>query len=305
MLTPSMTSERMLAVRVHEYGGPERLTLEAIPVPTPGSGQALVRVVAAGVGPWDALVRTGTSGIPQTLPLTLGSDIAGVIERIGDASAETHVGDSVYGLTNQSFTGGYAQYALASTSSIARKPDRLDFIEAASAPVVAVTAWQMLFDCASLSRGQTVLVLGSRGNVGTYAMQLAKWAGARVISISSRNGFEHSVFDVDIVIDTVGGQTQERAFPTLKRDGILVSSVSQPPNDLAERYGVRTAFFIVDVTTEKLERIAQLFDDGILAPHVGVVLPLAEARTAHEMMAGTVPHPSGKIVLDVSRTRDA
>lgn len=295
----------MLAVRVHEYGGPERLALEAIPIPTPGPGQALVRVVAAGVGPWDALVRTGTSGVAQTLPLTLGSDIAGVIESVDDSTAGTHVGDSVYGLTNQSFTGGYAQYALASTGSIARKPERLDFIQAASAPVVAVTAWHMLFDCASFARGQTVLVLGAHGNVGAYAMQLAKWAGARVISISSRDAFEDRVFDVDIVIDTVGGQAQERAFATLKRDGILVSSVSQPPNDLAERYGVRTAFFIVEVTTEKLERIAQLFDDGVLAPRVGVVLPLADARTAHEMLAGTVPHPSGKIVLDVSRTPDA
>lgn len=295
----------MLAVRVHEYGGPERLALEAIPTPIPGPGQALVRVVAAGVGPWDALVRTGTSGVAQTLPLTLGSDIAGVIESVDDSTAGTHVGDSVYGLTNQSFTGGYAQYALASTGSIARKPERLDFIQAASAPVVAVTAWHMLFDCASFARGQTVLVLGAQGNVGAYAMQLAKWAGARVISISSRDAFEDRVFDVDIVIDTVGGQAQERAFATLKRDGILVSSVSQPPNDLAERYGVRTAFFIVEVTTEKLERIAQLFDDGVLAPRVGVVLPLADARTAHEMLAGTVPHPSGKIVLDVSRTPDA
>lgn len=295
-----MSDERMLAVQVHQYGGPERLTLEEISVPAPGSEQALVRVVAAGVGPWDALIRTGTSGVPQTLPLTLGSDIAGVVERIGDSTVGIRVGDSIYGLTSQSFTGGYAQYALASIGSIARKPERLNFIEAASAPVVAVTAWQMLFDCASLSRGQTVLVLGPHGNVGAYAVKLAEWAGARVIPIS-RNGFENGILDVDIVIDTVGGEMQERAFPTLKRDGILVSCVSQPRNDLAERYGVRTAFFIVEVTTEKLERIARLFDDGVLAPHVGVVLPLAEARTAHEMLAGTVPHPSGKIVLDVSR----
>lgn len=295
----------MLAVRVHEYGGPERLTLENIPVPEPGSRQALVRIVAAGVGPWDALVRTGTSGVPQTLPLTLGSDIAGVVEAVEDETAHVRLRDSVYGLTNQSFTGGYAQYALASTASIARKPERLDFIQAASAPVVAVTAWQMLFDCASLSPGQSVLVLGSQGNVGGYAVQLAEWGGSRVIPVSSRDAFENRVSDVDVVIDTVGGQTQERAFPTLKRSGILVSSVSQPPDDLAERYGVRTAFFIVDVTTEKLERIAQLFDDGVLAAHVGVVLPLGEARTAHEMLAGTVPHPSGKIVLDVSRTPEA
>lgn len=295
----------MLAIRIHAYGGPEQLLLEEIEIPSLASGQALVRVAAAGVGPWDALVRTGNSGLPQTLPLTPGSDIAGVIERIESDGSGLAVGDAVFGLTNQSFTDGYAQYASVSTGSIARKPERLDFIEAASVPVVAVTAWHMLFDCAALQKNQTVLVLGSQGNVGAYAVQLADWAGARVIPVAANDRFEERVVDADVVIDTIGGQTQERAFPTLKRGGILVSSVSQPQSDLAARYAVRTAFFIVEVTTAKLERIARLFDDGVLKAHVGVTLPLADAREAHEMLAGTVPHPHGKIVLEIPRTPDA
>jgi len=295
----------MPAVRVHRYGGPECLELEEIPVPQPGPGQVLVRVAAAGVGPWDALVRSGTSGVAQTLPLTPGSDIAGVVERIEGANARFGAGDAVYGLTNQSFVGGYAQYAVASIGSMARKPARLDFIQAASVPVVAVTAWHMLFDCASLSPGQVIVVLGARGNVGAYAVDLAKWAGAHVVSFASEASFDDRVSDVDVVVDTVGGQTQERAFPMLKRGGILVSSVSQPPEDLATRYGVRTAFFIVEVTTARLECIAQLLDGDVLKPHVGVVLPLDRAREAHEMLAGNVPHPAGKIVLDVSRAPGA
>lgn len=298
----------MLAVRVHRYGGPEQLVLEDTEVPQLASGQALVRVAAAGVGPWDALVRAGVSGIPQKLPLTLGSDVAGVVERIAEEvmprDDDIRVGNAVFGLTNQTFTGGYAQYAAASIDSIALKPKRLNFIEAASAPVVAVTAWEMLFDYASLTRGETVLVLGARGNVGAYAVQLAQWAGARVIPVSPEDRFD-SVAGVDVVIDTVGKHAQERSFATLKRGGVLVSSVSQPPDDLAERYDVRTAYFIVTVTVKKLQRIAQLFDNETLKPHVGVVLPLAEARKAHEMLAGKVQHPAGKIVLEVSRTPGA
>jgi len=295
----------MLAVRVHHFGGPEELSLEEVKVPDPQLGEALVRVRAAGVGPWDALIRMGRSGVEQALPLTPGSDIAGIVERVraGDEPVSVAVGNAVYGVTNDSFTGGYAQYAVASLGCLARKPDRLDFVEAASVPVVAVTAWQMVFDHASVSAGQTVLVLGASGNVGSYAAQFADWAGARVIGISHPNDarrFDDLRASVDAVIDTVGHDTQAASLVTLKKGGILVSSVSAPSQQLALRYGVRTAYFIVHVPTAQLERIAQLFDAGKLKTNVGVVLDLSEARKAHEMLAGTVPHPSGKIVLEVA-----
>jgi NADPH:quinone reductase-like Zn-dependent oxidoreductase len=294
----------MLAVRVHHFGGPEELSLEQVQVPEPQLGEALVRLRAAGVGPWDALIRTGRSGVEQALPLTPGSDIAGIVERVraGDEPASVSVGDAVYGVTNDSFTGGYAQYAVASLGSLARKPERLDFVGAASVPVVAVIAWQMLFDRAAVSAGQTVLVLGASGNVGSYAVQLATWAGVRVIGISHADDarrFDDLAGSVDAVIDTVGHETQAASFVTLKKGGILVSSVSAPSQQLALRYGVRTAYFVVHVPTAQLERIAQLLDAGELKTNVGVVLDLSEAREAHEMLDGTVPHPSGKVVLKI------
>lgn len=303
----------MIAVCVHKYGGPEVLTLEETSMPVPSKDEALIRVSAAGVGPWDALLRTGNSGIPQTLPLIPGSDIAGIVEATGE---------EVYGLTNPSFAGGYAQYVAASLDSIARKPKSLSFVEAASVPVVAVTAWQMLFDNAKVTAGQTALVHGAAGNVGAYAVQLAHWAGARVIAVAGASDaeylrslgadeiidfrtqrFEEHASGVAAVIDTIGGDTQTRSFAVIKRDGMLVSSVSQPSEELATQYGVRTAFFIVKVSRQELERIAQLIDDGVLKTDVGTVLSLADARKAHEMLAGTVPHPRGKIVLDVEEMR--
>jgi NADPH:quinone reductase-like Zn-dependent oxidoreductase len=315
----------MLAIRVHRFGGPEELVLEETSMPVPSVGEALIRVCAAGVGNWDALVRSGRSGLPQALPLTPGACIAGVLEQIGPGSAPTSLKptDAVYGMTNPSFTGGYAQYALAMLDSIARKPASTSFVDAASVPVVAVTAWQMLFDRADLRAGQTVLVQGAAGNVGAYAVQLARWAGARVIAVAGAadaqhlldlgaaevidfrtQRFEDHVAGVDVVIDTVGAATQAQSFAAIKRGGILVSSVSEPSTALAAQYGVRTAYFIVAVSAAQLERIAQLLHDRTLRTDLGVVLALADARKAHEMLGGTIPHPRGKIVLDVNMLQE-
>ncbi|HEY6485204.1 MAG TPA: NADP-dependent oxidoreductase [Candidatus Cybelea sp.] len=296
----------MKAIVIHNFGGIDEMHLEEVPAPQAGPDQVVVRVRAAGVGPWDALVRRGQTAA-HALPLTLGSDIAGTVEGTGE---------EIFGVTNPSFTGGYAEYALASKESIAIKPASLRFVEAASAPVVAVTAWQMLFDRAKVERGQRVLVQGAAGNVGAYVVALARWAGVRVIGVADGRDaaylrelgaektidyhtarFEDEVADVDAVIDTVGGETQRRSFAVLRHGGALVSSVSRPPPELAQQYGVRGDYFIVEVNRPQLERIAQLFDEGALKADVGVVLSLADARTAHEMLAGTVSHPRGKIVL--------
>jgi NADPH:quinone reductase-like Zn-dependent oxidoreductase len=162
-----------------------------IPHPEPRPAQLLVRVKAAGVGPWDALIREGKSAIPQPLPLTLGSDLAGVVEAMGPGVSGFQIGEEVYGLTNDHFTGAYAEYALASAARMARKPKVLSFIEAASAPVVSVTAWQMLFDYVQVSSGQTVLIHGGVGNVGAYAVQLASHAGVRVIATAAARDAEY------------------------------------------------------------------------------------------------------------------
>jgi NADPH:quinone reductase-like Zn-dependent oxidoreductase len=307
------------AIKISAYGGPSVLELTEIDRPEPAAGEIRVRVKAAGVGPWDALVCENKSGIPQTLPLIPGSDIAGTVDALGAGVSGFEIGDEVYGLTNGRFTGGYAEFALASASSMARKPQTLNFVQAASAPVVAVTAWQMLFDYAHATSGQKVLIHGAAGNVGAYAVQMARNAGLEVFATAAATDmdfarqmgagtvidyretrFEDAVPALDIVIDTVGGETRVRSLRVLKPGGVLVSSVSPPmENGVAEKLQVRSVFFIVDVTTARLQTIAQLFDRGKLVSQVGTVLPLAEAQLAHEMLAGA-PHARGKIVLNIA-----
>jgi NADPH:quinone reductase-like Zn-dependent oxidoreductase len=201
---------------------------------------------------------------------------------------------------------------------MAPKPKTLNFIEAASAPIVTVTAWQMLFEYARVTVGQTVLVHGAAGNVGAYAVQLAKQAGLHVVATAAsadldyvhtlgadtivdykKERFEDSATGVDVVLDTVGGDTQQRSLRVLKPGGVLVSVVSSVPEPTQNLYGIRAAYFYVDVTTARLNKITELFDSGKLHTDVGTVLPLEQARTAHEMLSGA-PHKRGKIVLSVA-----
>jgi NADPH:quinone reductase-like Zn-dependent oxidoreductase len=308
----------MKACRVHRFGPPEVITLDDVAQPAASDGEVLVLVHAAGVGPWDAWIREGKSALPQPLPLTLGSDLSGIVAAVGPNVTEFKAGDSVFGVTNRQFTGAYAEFALASATMITKKPARLGDIDAASVPVVAVTAWQALFDHARLARGQSVLIHGAAGNVGRFAVQLARRAGLRTVAtatgddaayvqslgadtvIDFRSTREARVGRVDAVIDLVGGETQARSFVVLKCGGILVSTVSQPDVNAAKRHGTRGLFFLVDVNTASLARIAEMIDSGLLKTNVGAVLPLADARVAHEMIEGVRPHPRGKIVLRVS-----
>jgi NADPH:quinone reductase-like Zn-dependent oxidoreductase len=290
---------------------------EDLPRPDPAAGQLLVRVKAAGVGNWDALVREGK--IPnEALPLILGYELSGIVEAVGPGVSGFEPGDDVYGATSEQLTGAYAEYAVPSAKMMAHKPKRLNFIEAASAPVVTVTAWQMLFDYGRVTAGQTVLIHGAAGNVGAYAVQLASQAGLHVLATAAAGdrdyvrrlgaervmdyrteGFDESLPVVDVVLDTVGGDTQQRSLRVLKPGGILVSVVSPVPEAAQQRYGVRAAYFYVDVTTARLNKITELFESGRLVTHVGTVLPLEEASIAHEMLGGA-PHKRGKIVLSIA-----
>jgi len=321
-IVPQANEERthstMMAWRVHEFGSPEVMKFERVPRPEPGPGEVLVKVAAAGVGPWDGWIRSGKSALPQPLPLTLGSDFSGEIVTVGPGVSELRVGDQVYGVTNPQFIGAYAEYALASAGMVSNKPTSLTHVEAASVPVVAVTAWQALFDHAQLKAGQTVVIHGAAGNVGSYAVQLARHAGVQTIATASTGDisavrnlgantvidyrtqrFEEEVQNADAVIDLVGGETQDRSFQVIRRGGKLISAVSRPDQDLAKRYGVEAAFFLVDVTSQYLTEIARFIDGGKLRTNVGAVLPLADAREAHLMLERLRPPPKGKIVLDV------
>ena len=308
----------MKAVRIHRFGSPEVISLDEVPKPEPGRGEVVVRVNAAGIGPWDALIRRGESVLEQPLPLTLGSDLSGEVDSVGVGVEELKAGDEVFGVTNERFTGAYAEFAVAKAAMLAPKPKTLNHAHAASVPVVGVTAWQMIFDFARLSSGQSVLIHGGAGNVGGYAVQLAKRAGAVVITTASvendsyvrRLGadgvidyrarrFEERVKGIDAVLDTVGGETLDRSYGVLKRGGIIVSSAVQPSRERAEQHGVRAVFFLVQVTTERLKTIGEMIDGGTLQSEVAEVLWLDEARRGHEMLEGA-PHRRGKIVIKVA-----
>jgi NADPH:quinone reductase-like Zn-dependent oxidoreductase len=307
----------MKAARIHEFGPPSVIVIENVPRPTPGPGEVLVRVAATGVGPWDGWIRSHTSVVKVPLPLTLGSDLSGYIEEIGPTVSGFSKGEGIYGVTNADFTGANAEYAIASAAMIGPKPRNLDHLQAASAPVVAVTAWQMLFEYGKAKAGQTVLIHGGAGNVGAHAVQLARIANLEIFATCSAEDaeyvrslgattvidytttkFEDVVLGVDLVIDTVGGDIQQRSLQVVKSGGIIVSSVSPFPGT-PQRSDVSTAFFLVDVTTARLNAITELIDRHELSTQVGTVLPLDQVQTAHEMLDGA-PHKRGKIVLAVN-----
>jgi NADPH:quinone reductase-like Zn-dependent oxidoreductase len=309
----------MKAARVHQWGPPDVIAIENIDVPEPGDEEVLVRVYAAGVGPWDALVRTGVSGLPQTLPLTLGSEVSGVVEKIGAKTAGFAIDDEVFGATNPRFVDGYGEYAVAAARMIAPKPAELSHIETASVPVVAVTAWQMLFDHAKAHEGQTVVVHGGGGNVGAYAVQLARSSKLHVIATIHGGGADNvrslgadEVIDTksddfakfarraDAVIDTVGGKTQDQLFALVKPGGVIVSAVVRPDAQRAEQFRVRPDYLIVDVNTAQLAQLASMLRRKEIRTAVGSVVPLADARAAHQMLGGTLAHKRGKIVLQVA-----
>ena len=251
----------MKAIRIHQYGGPEVLAQVEMQRPTPGPNEVLIKVQAASVNPVDWKLRAGhvKEIFPVTFPATLGWDVSGTVEEAGSGVTAFKRGDEVYALLKG---GGYAEYATADEAVVARKPRTLDYVNAAAVPVAGLTAWQALFEVAQLSSGQKVLIHAAAGGVGNFAVQFAKAKGAYVIGTASsknqaflrelgvdqavdyqKTRFEDAVRDVDVVLDTIGGETQQRSFKVLKKGGILVSIVQPPSQDLATKYGVRALFY--------------------------------------------------------------
>ena len=308
--------QTMKAVRIHRYGGPEVLTYEEVPQPQPGAGEVLVKVRAAAVNPVDWKIREGylQEMLQHRLPLTLGWDVSGEVAAVGPDTSRFRVGDAVFSRPDLKRDGTYAEYVVIRESEAAAKPSSVDHRHAAAIPLAGLTAWSALIDTAAVEPGQRVLIHGAAGGVGSFAVQLAKWRGAQVIGTASERNhgylqelgadkvidyrkapFEEQSGMVDVVFDTIGGDTQERSWRVLNAGGILVSIVAPPPAEKAAAQGVRQAFVFIEPDAAVLARLAQLVDAGTLRPFVEEVLSLGEARRAQELsQAG---HVRGKIVL--------
>jgi NADPH:quinone reductase-like Zn-dependent oxidoreductase len=305
----------MKAIRIHEFGNSDVLKYEDIPEPQPEKGELRIRVIAAGVNPMDWKIRNGyIANLP--LPTILGLDVAGIVDAVGQEDVSFQPGEEVFAKVSIG-QGGYTEYTVTNSAQVARKPKSIGFIEAAAIPTAGLAAWQALFDIAGLEEGQSVLIHGAAGGVGTFAVQFAKWKGAHVIGTASAENaqflkdigtdevidyknqrFEDVVSNVDVVLDTVGGDTLERSWKVLKPGGFLVTTIGSIPEGTPEKYGVRAKTLLTTSNGEELAQIAAIIDEKKIKPIVTTVLPLAEARKAHEMSESR--HARGKIVLRVA-----
>jgi NADPH:quinone reductase-like Zn-dependent oxidoreductase len=308
----------MNAIRIHNYGGPEVLRYEEAPRPRIKKGEVLLRVHAAGVNPLDRKVRAGELKeiIQHKLPLIPGWDVSGVVEEVGVGVSQFKRGDEVFAMSDPMRDGGYADYIAVREAMVAMKPKSLHHVRAAAVPLSALAAWRSLFDLGHLQSGQRILIHGGSGGVGHFAVQLAKWKGAHVLATASKKNqellrklgadeiidytsqkFEDVAHKIDIVLDTIGGETQERSWGVLKKGGVLISLVQPPSEGKAKQFGVRGIMCSLRPDGAQLATIAALIDSAKLRPAIDRILPLSEAQRAHELSQNG--HVLGKIVLRV------
>lgn len=310
----------MKAIRVYAYGGPEQLRLEETPQPRVESGKVLVRIHAASVNPIDFKLASGNMRqiMPISFPWIPGGDFSGIVEEVGPGVTGLAKGDAVYG--DASGGGAYAEFYAGPASMIALKPRRLSDIEAASVPLAGQTAWQGLFEHGRLERGETVLIHAAAGGVGTFAVQLAHWKGARVLATTSADNadyvrslgadtvidykatpFESVARNVDLVFDLIGGDTQRRSFAVLKPGGRLVATAQPPSAEEAANHKVEAKMMQMKAATSNLKQLAELLDAGSVKTTIAKTYSLAKAREAWaEIMSGRT---RGKIVLEVASSR--
>jgi NADPH:quinone reductase-like Zn-dependent oxidoreductase len=307
----------MRAVVAHEYGAPDVLKIEQVPRPEPNDDEALVRVIASSVNPADPLTLSGryAKEFGTHLPLIPGYDIAGVVEKTGSSVTRLKVGDAIYGYPT--FGGGWADYVTVKEWEVGSKPKSLNFVEAAAVPMGALTAWQALVDVAKLQPGQTILIHGGSGGVGSFAVQIAKARGARVIATAStanqdllkqlgadvavdytKTKFEDVAKDVDAVLDSVGKDTLARSYDVVKKGGIVMSLVARPDPAELQKHGIHGAGISVHADAEDLAQIARLIDEGKIKPIVTQVLSLNDAVAVQQQAA--THHTRGKVVLRIA-----
>lgn len=307
----------MKAIVAHEYGGPEVLKYEEARRPEPKENELLVRVIACGVNPADPLVISGrlAKEFGTHLPLIPGYDVAGVVERAGAKVTKFKKGDPVYGYAL--FGGGWAEYAVLAENEATIKPKNTTFIDAAAGPLAALTAWQALIDVAKLSPGHTVLIHGGSGGVGSFAVQIAKARGARVIATAStanqdllkqlgtdvaidytKTKFEDVAKDVDVVLDPVGRDTLARSYAVVKKGGIIVTLVARPDQAQLDKYGIRGSSLWAKPDGNELAEITQLIEAGKIRPIVSQVFQLPDAVKA--VQQAETHHTRGKLVLKIA-----
>ncbi|HVW22806.1 MAG TPA: NADP-dependent oxidoreductase [Opitutaceae bacterium] len=306
----------MKAVRIHEFGDSNVLTLEDAPKPELHDGEVLIKVRAASVNPVDYKIRSGSfKKADIKLPATLGRDVAGVVEAVGGRVNGFKPGDDVYAYLSYQ-NGGYAEYAIAKSQEVAPKPVAVDYVHAAAVPLAAITAWQGLFDHGRLQPGQRVLIHGAAGGVGHYAVQFAKAKGATVIATAGKDDavmlkqlgadevidyhserFEDRARDVDLVLDLVGGDTQRRSWAVLKPGGRMVSTLEQPSPEQARARQAEGKVFMAEAKAEQLREIGRMIDADKVTVLVEKTLPLERAKEAHDTLENQ--HVRGKVVLTV------
>ena len=315
--TAQALPKTMKAIVAHEYGGPDVLKYEDVPLPEPKENEILVRVIASGVNPADPLILNGkyAKEFGTHLPLVLGYDMAGVVVRAGAKVTKLRVGDPVYAYLL--WGGGWAEYCISNEGESAIKPKSLGFIDASAVPLAALTAWQALIDIGKIENGQTVLIHGGSGGVGSFAIQIAKAHGARVIATAStanqdvlkqlgaevaidytKQKFEEIAHDVDLVLDPVGRDTLARSYGVVKKGGIVVTIVSRCDQAELKKHEIRGASLSSHPDSGELGEITKLIDGGKIKPIVTEVLPLTDAAKA-DAQAET-HHTRGKIVLKIA-----
>jgi len=315
--TPEPVPKKMKAVVAHEYGGPEKLKLEEVPVPQPKETEVLIRVIASGVNPADPLILSGkfADKFGTHLPLIPGYDIAGVVVKAGPKIRALKVGDPVYAYLL--YGGGWAEYCISNEIESVIKPKSLSFTDAAAVPLAGLTAFQALCGFGNLQAGQTALIHGGSGGVGSFAIQIAKARDAKVIATAStanqdvlkqlgadvavdytKQKFEDVAHDVAVVLDTVGGDTLARSYGLVKKDGNLVTIVSRCDQEEAKKRGIACKSLSSHPDPSELGTITQMIDAGKVKPLVSQVLPLADASKA--VAQAETHHTRGKIVLKIA-----
>jgi len=306
------------AVRIHQFGNAEVLTYEDAPIPVIAADEVLVKIHASSINPVDWKVREGylKDFIPHTFPLILGWDFAGEIVALGADVKNWQVGAAVYARPDIARDGAYAEYIAVRANEIAAKPSSINWQEAAAVPLVALTAWQSLYEGANIQAGERVLIHAGAGGVGTFAIQLAKLRGAHVITTTSTANIAlvkalgadevidytqtdfSALRDIDVVFDTMGGDIQDQSWQTLKRGGRLVSIISQPSEQAATQAGVTPLFCFVQPSAQQLTSLAELIDAGKIKVTIDSVFALKDIAAAHAKSA--TGRARGKIVIQVS-----